>query len=94
MKPGATLVNTARGGLVDEAALVTALRSGRLRAAGLDVFQTEPPDVGSPLLALDNVVVSPHVAWLTQETWARSLIVAVENCRRLAEGEDLLHRVM
>ena len=94
MKPGATLVNTARGGLVDETALVTALRSGRLRAAGLDVFQTEPPDVGSPLLALDNVVVSPHVAWLTRETWERSLIVAVENCRRLAEGEDLLHRVV
>ena len=75
-------------------ALVTALRSGRLRAAGLDVFQTEPPGSGSPLLALDNVVVSPHVAWLTQETWARSLSVAVENCRRLGAGEDLLHRVM
>jgi len=94
MKPGAILVNTARGGLVDETALVTALRSGRLRAAGLDVFQSEPPGAGSPLLALDNVVVSPHVAWLTQETWARSLTVAVENCHRLAAGEDLLHRVV
>ena len=93
MKPGSILVNTARGGLVDEAALVEALRSGRLGAAGLDVLETEPATAGNPLFDLDNVVCSPHVAWLTRETLARSLAVAVENCRRIEADEDLLHRV-
>jgi phosphoglycerate dehydrogenase-like enzyme len=93
MKPAAVLVNTARGGLVDEAALVGALRAGRLGAAGLDVFAVEPTPAANPLLARDDVVVMPHVAWLTQETLERSLAVAVENCRRLRDGEPLLHRV-
>ena len=94
MKPGAVIVNTARGGLIDEAALVAALRTGRLGAAGFDVFEAEPTNADSALLALDNVVCTPHVAWLTRETLERSLAVAVENCRRLAAGEDLLHRVV
>ena len=94
MKPGAILVNTARGGLVDEAALVEALRTGRLAAAGLDVFAEEPLRPDNPLLALDNVVLAPHVAWLTRGTLVRSLEVAVENCRRLGAGEPLLHRVV
>ena len=94
MKPGAVLVNTARGGLVDEAALVAALTSGRLRAAGLDVFAEEPVPPGNPLLALNNVVLMPHVAWLTPETLDRSLGVAVENMRRLRAGGELLHRVV
>ncbi|MBM3516303.1 MAG: hydroxyacid dehydrogenase [Alphaproteobacteria bacterium] len=94
MKDGAILVNTARGGLIDQAALVAALRSGKLRAAGLDVFAAEPVPGDEPLLTLDNVVLSPHVAWLTPETLARSLVVAVENCRRLAAGEPLLHQVV
>jgi len=94
MKPGAVIVNTARGGLIDEAALVGALRTGRLGAAGLDVFEAEPTPAGSALLALDNVVCTPHLAWLTRETLERSLAVAVENCRRLAAGEDLVHRVV
>lgn len=91
---GAILVNTARGGLVDEPALVEALRSGRLRAAGLDVFAHEPVAADNPLLALPNVVLAPHVAWLTPETLDRSLGVAIENCRRLAAGEPLLNRVV
>jgi phosphoglycerate dehydrogenase-like enzyme len=94
MKPGAILINTARGGLVDQEALADALRGGRLLAAGLDVFAREPISADAPLLALDNVVVQPHVAWLTQETLGRSLAVAMENCRRLRDREDLLHRVL
>jgi phosphoglycerate dehydrogenase-like enzyme len=94
IKPGAILINTARGGLVDEAALVTALTGGRLRAAGLDVFAEEPVLPGNPLLALENVVVMPHVAWLTPETLDRSLDIAVQNMRRLRAGDELLHRVV
>ena len=94
MKPGAILVNTARGGLVDEPALVEALTSGHLRAAGLDVFAEEPLPVDSPLVGLDNVVLMPHVAWLTPETLDRSLAVAVENMRRLRDGGELLFRVV
>jgi phosphoglycerate dehydrogenase-like enzyme len=93
MKPGSILINTARGELVDEAALVRALEGGALRGAGLDVFAGEPVGAGHPLFALRNVVLSPHQAWLTPETLARSLAVAHENCRRLAAGEQLLHRV-
>ena len=94
MKPGAILINTARGGLVDEVALVAALRSGRLRGAGLDVFAEEPVDPANPLLALPTVVVAPHQAWLTPETLDRSLAAAFENCRRLAAGEPLLNRIV
>ena len=94
MKPGSILINTARGGLVDQTALFEALRSGHLAGAGLDTFAIEPVDPANPLLGLDNVVVTPHVAWLTTQTFDRSLDLMVENCRRLAAGEQLLHRVV
>ncbi len=94
MKPGAVLVNTARGALVDEEALVAALESGHLRAAALDVFREEPVPVASPLLRLENVVLTPHVAWLTPETFDRSFALAAENCRRLQAGEPLFNRVV
>jgi phosphoglycerate dehydrogenase-like enzyme len=94
MRPGAILVNTARGGLVDEAALVEALTSGRLRGAGLDVFVDEPVDPANPLLTLPNVVVAPHQAWLTPETLERSLAVAFDNCRRLMADQPLLNQVV
>ena len=93
MKPTAVLVNTSRGAIVDEAALTAALRDRRLAAAGLDVFATEPVDPGDPLLSLDNVVVTPHVVWYTRDTMRRYLTEAIENCRRLRDGEDLLNVV-
>jgi phosphoglycerate dehydrogenase-like enzyme len=93
MKKGAVLINTARGGLVDPSALVEALRSGQLAGAGLDVFVEEPVPRDDPLLSLDNVVISPHVAWITTGTFDRSFTLAAENCRRAMAGEPLLHRV-
>ncbi len=94
MKPGAVLINTARGELVDEIRLIQALQDGHLRGAGLDVFATEPVAPDNALLGLPNAVLAPHIAWLTPETLARSLRVAQENCRRLDAGEPLLHRVI
>ncbi len=93
MKRGAVLINTARGGLVDEPALLLALSDGHLAGAGLDVFEREPLPADHPLLARPEVVVTPHLAWLTPETLERSLEVAVENARRLAAGTPLLNRV-
>ncbi|WP_019630537.1 NAD(P)-dependent oxidoreductase [Actinomadura atramentaria] len=89
MKPGAILVNTSRGAIVDEPALVRALRDGPLAAAGLDVFATEPVAPNNPLLTLDNVVVTPHAAWLTAETLDRCIAIAADNAHRLASGRPL-----
>ncbi len=94
MRHGSVLINTARGALVDEAALVVALDGGDIAAAGLDVFDSEPVATNNPLLRRDDVVLTPHVAWLTRETLQRSLDVAVANCHRLANAQPLLHRVV
>ena len=94
MRPGAVLINTARGGLVDQVALTEALANGRLAGAGLDVFVHEPHDVSEALFSLPNVVLTPHIAWLTTGTFDRSFALAAENCRRLAAGDTLLHRVV
>jgi phosphoglycerate dehydrogenase-like enzyme len=86
MKPGAILVNTARGPIVDEAALIAALESGRLRAAGLDVFDQEPLPPDHPITKLPNVVLSPHNAGVTAEALEAGLALAVDNVFAFHEG--------
>lgn len=89
MKPGALLINTARGGIVDEAALAQALRAGRIGGAGVDVLAVEPPRDGNPLLAPDipNLVVTPHIAWASREARQRLLDEVAANIRAFIAGE-------
>lgn len=91
MKRTAVLVNTARGGLVDEIALADALRAGRLAGAALDVFAREPLDPASPLLALPNVVLTPHIGSASQATRARMALLAVRNLDAALAGERMPH---
>ena len=89
MKPGVILINTARGELVDESALIEALASGHLKAAGLDVYCTEPLPAAHPLLTLENVVLSPHVAYHTPEANDSLYEIAVENIVRYYAGDPI-----
>ena len=93
MKPTAVLINVARGGIVDEDALVEALRDGRLRGAGIDVFSREPPDAESPLLHLQQVIATPHVAGMTYETIRRRVEACLGNVARIADGKPPLYEV-
>ena len=87
MKPTAVLINTARGPVVDEAALIEALQNGVIAGAGLDVFEQEPVDPDNPLLRMNNVVVTPHMAGTTWNTWFRRAQFGYENMQRVWNGE-------
>jgi phosphoglycerate dehydrogenase-like enzyme len=93
MKPGAILINAARGPIVDEEALVAALRAGTLAGAGLDVFATEPLAADSPLRGFDNVFLSPHSGAATEEAEAHVLEVVGDNLLRVLDGEAPLNVV-
>lgn len=86
MKDGAIFLNTSRGGVVDEAALKAALENGKLRAAGLDVLQTEPMAADCPLFGVENCLITPHVAWAPLQTRQRLLALVCDNLRAFLDG--------
>ena len=91
MKKGAIIINTARGQLIDETALVKALESGHIKGAGLDVFSIEPPSKDNPLFNFDNVILTPHVGGLTLETFEKMMCDAFENIKLFEDGKlDLI----
>lgn len=89
MKPSAILINTARGGLVDPQALTEALRSGQIAAAGLDVFEPEPIPADHPLLKMENVVITPHIASASKQTRLRMALMAADNLIAGLQGRHL-----
>lgn len=94
MKPDAFLVNTARGGIINEEALYNALVSGKLRGAGLDVLDKEPPDPTNKLFGLDNVIFSPHMAGVTKEASDRMAVTAIENILSVFDGKVIAAHVV
>jgi phosphoglycerate dehydrogenase-like enzyme len=93
MRPGAALINTARGGIVDEAALAEALRSGHLRFAVIDTFVEEPPSPEHPLMALSNVLCTPHIAGSTSESLMRMGMCAAHGVVDVLSGRCPKHVV-
>ena len=94
MRPGALLINVSRGGIVDHHALQRALASGALGGAGLDVFETEPPDFDHPLLREANLIVTPHIAWKSESAALDCELAAVAEVRRILLGDEPQHRVI
>lgn len=88
MRSTAYLLNTSRGGLIDEQALADALRAGRLAGAGLDVLSTEPPRADNPLLSAPACIITPHVAWAARKARERLILEVADNIRAFSEGRD------
>ena len=88
MKPTAILINTCRGPVVDEAALIRALKEGKIAAAGLDVLEVEPTPPDNPLLEMDNVLITPHMGGMAQEAYEKNRAFAAQNAARVAGGEE------
>lgn len=86
MKDGAVLINTARGKLVDDTALAQALKSGKIRGAGLDVLSVEPPKDGNPLFGIENCIITPHISWAGIETRERLVGIVVDNLVKFLNG--------
>jgi len=93
LRPGAIIINVARGRIVDESAMLAALQSGQLGGAVLDVFEREPLDVSSPLWSMPNVIISPHSSGVRRDHWAEVIDLFSENLRRFQNGEPLLNVV-
>lgn len=94
MKPGAFLINTARGEVIDDGALLRALQSGHLKGAGLDAFAAEPPDPDSPLLRLPQVIATPHLGAMTDGATSNMGWLAMQDCLAVLKNEEPAHRVV
>ena len=88
LRPGAIVVNVSRGGLVDQAALADALRSGHLAGAGLDVTDPEPPAAGDPILDAPNLVLSPHIGWYSTAAQVRARTQSIAGIAALLDGRE------
>lgn len=94
MKPGAILINTARGGIVNEKVLYEALKSGRISAAGLDVLATEPPGPDNPLFSLSNCIITPHISWATRAARLRLQNYTERNLENFVSGKEIASRIV
>jgi phosphoglycerate dehydrogenase-like enzyme len=93
MKKNAVLVNISRGAVVDETALIKALKEKWIAGALLDVLEKEPPDPTNPLLTMDNVIITPHTSGITENAFERVVDIIAENLKRLENGEKLVNQV-
>lgn len=89
MKPSAFIINTARGALIDEKALIEALKNGTIAGAGLDVQENEPPEKNNPLYIMDNVILTPHMGWKGLETRKRLVSILADNIKKFIEGNPI-----
>ena len=89
MKPSAFIVNSSRGALIDEAALIEALENGTIAGAGLDVQETEPPEETNPLYTMDHVLLTPHMGWKGLETRQRLVSILADNIKKFMEEDPI-----